>query len=91
MLSGVGPKEHLAEHRIPLVHDLPGVGQNLMDHIQVPTRFRVNDSLRWVMAPPSDRLTKLKLLKAVVQWNLFGTGPLSTNVSRLYFPCQIRS
>ena len=32
LLSGVGPKDHLAEFGIPLVHDLPGVGQNLRDH-----------------------------------------------------------
>ena len=32
MLSGVGPASHLAELGIPLVQDLPGVGQNLRDH-----------------------------------------------------------
>jgi choline dehydrogenase len=32
MLSGVGPREHLEEFGIPVVHDLPGVGQNLRDH-----------------------------------------------------------
>lgn len=33
MLSGVGPKDHLHEKAIPLVCDLPGVGENLQDHI----------------------------------------------------------
>ena len=32
MLSGVGPAAHLAEMGIGLVHDMPGVGQNLRDH-----------------------------------------------------------
>ena len=32
MLSGVGPAAHLAEFDIPVVKDLPGVGQNLRDH-----------------------------------------------------------
>jgi choline dehydrogenase len=33
LLSGVGPREHLKEVGVPLIHHLPGVGQNLQDHI----------------------------------------------------------
>ncbi len=33
-LSGVGPAQELARHGIPLVHDLPGVGENLQDHLE---------------------------------------------------------
>ena len=43
MLSGVGPAGHLAEIGIPLVHDLPGVGQNLRDHPIVAVILRVKD------------------------------------------------
>ncbi|MAQ12947.1 mycofactocin system GMC family oxidoreductase MftG [SAR202 cluster bacterium AD-802-F09_MRT_200m] len=43
MLSGVGPAGHLAEMGIPLVHDLPGVGQNLRDHPIVAVILRVKD------------------------------------------------
>lgn len=32
MLSGVGPAAHLAEHGVPVLADLPGVGANLHDH-----------------------------------------------------------
>ena len=32
MLSGIGPEEHLRSFGIEVVHDLPGVGQNLRDH-----------------------------------------------------------
>ena len=41
MLSGVGPAAHLAEHGIPLVLDKPGVGQNLHDHLQLRTIYKV--------------------------------------------------
>ena len=40
MLSGIGPAEQLRKHGIPVVVDLPGVGQNLQDHVQVPFVFR---------------------------------------------------
>lgn len=36
MLSGIGPAEHLRAHGIQPVNDLPGVGQNLIDHPEVP-------------------------------------------------------
>ena len=35
MLSGIGPKAELEKHNIKLEHELPGVGQNLQDHIDV--------------------------------------------------------
>jgi choline dehydrogenase len=33
-LSGVGPGEELRRHAIDIVHDLPGVGENLQDHLE---------------------------------------------------------
>lgn len=35
MLSGIGPKDHLNDMGIELKADVPGVGQNLMDHLEV--------------------------------------------------------
>jgi choline dehydrogenase len=43
MLSGVGPAAHLRSLGIPVVLDLPGVGQNLRDHPLVAVRVRVKD------------------------------------------------
>ncbi|KAF0807093.1 alcohol/choline dehydrogenase [Alcanivorax xiamenensis] len=34
-LSGVGPRQELEQHGIDVVHDLPGVGENLQDHPDV--------------------------------------------------------
>ena len=36
MLSGLGPADHLTRDRRPGLLDLPGVGQNLIDHPEVP-------------------------------------------------------
>ena len=33
-LSGIGPEAELREHGIAVVHDLPGVGENLQDHLE---------------------------------------------------------
>jgi choline dehydrogenase len=38
--SGIGPADELAEAGIPVVHDLPGVGRNLMDHTAISVTFR---------------------------------------------------
>ena len=43
-LSGFGPAELLRRHGIPVVNDLPGVGENLQDHLQIRTAFRIKDA-----------------------------------------------
>jgi choline dehydrogenase-like flavoprotein len=40
MLSGIGPADHLREHGIAAVHDLPGIGGNLQDHLDICTLQR---------------------------------------------------
>src|SRR5439155_15714526 len=40
-LSGVGPGELLRSHGVPVVHDLPGVGENLQDHLNSRVVYRV--------------------------------------------------
>ena len=40
-LSGIGPAPLLREHGIALVHELPGVGENLQDHLQIRAVFGV--------------------------------------------------
>ena len=43
-LSGIGAAERLQELGIPLVHELPGVGENLQDHLQIRSVYRVSNT-----------------------------------------------
>ena len=39
LLSGIGAAAAMRPHRIEVVHELPGVGENLQDHLDVPLQF----------------------------------------------------
>ena len=75
LLSGVGPAGDLLKLDIPVVHELPGVGQNLVDHIDYVHSYRVK----------SRKLIGLSLAgiwdmaKAVMGYWRHRTGPLTTN------------
>nr|WP_256752993.1 GMC family oxidoreductase N-terminal domain-containing protein [Mesorhizobium sp. Mes31] len=75
MLSGVGPAAHLKKHGIEVVHDLPGVGENLTDHYGV-------DIVAELKGPTSlDKYNKLHwMLWAGLQYTLFKSGPVTSNV-----------
>ncbi len=45
MLSGIGPREELEKHHIPVLHDLPGVGRNLQDRYEVGVVTELNEDL----------------------------------------------
>ena len=44
-LSGIGPAPLLREHGINVVHELPGVGENLQDHLQLRMVFKVRNAV----------------------------------------------
>jgi choline dehydrogenase len=44
LLSGIGPRDQLGRHAIPVVVDLPGVGANLHDHPLVPLAWPLMDA-----------------------------------------------
>jgi choline dehydrogenase len=43
-LSGIGPGALLREHGVAVRHDLPGVGENLQDHLQIRMAYRVSNT-----------------------------------------------
>lgn len=42
MLSGIGPRDQLVQHGIPVRNDLPGVGKNLQDRYEISVVYRMN-------------------------------------------------
>ena len=81
MLSGVGPSEHLKEHGIPVVHDLPGVGSHLVDHPVVDFCFKDKLGLSTKFLAPKTALDVARLTATIFQYRMFKRGPLATNVS----------
>ncbi len=57
LLSGVGPSHDLNEIGIPVVHELPGVGQNLRDHPQVQVLWRTIESFDQDITAPRLQFT----------------------------------
>jgi choline dehydrogenase-like flavoprotein len=74
-LSGIGPETHLQSLGIPLVCDLPGVGENYQDHLEVSTYGRTREPISMF---GNDK--GLTALKHGVQWKIFRTGLLTSNV-----------
>ena len=74
MHSGIGPAARLREQGIAVVHDLPGVGENLMDHPLA--------SLQVACTRPFTlhrHLNPLALARGAVLWLLAGRGVLASN------------
>jgi choline dehydrogenase len=78
-LSGVGDAARLAEHGIAVVHDLPGVGENLQDHLQLRPIYRV----RGVRTLNQDYRSWLRRAGMGVQYALTRRGPLTMAPSQL--------
>ena len=73
-LSGVGPAEHLRSLGIDVVADLPGVGQNLQDHLEVYIQYASKQPVS--MAP---QLAWWRRPWIGAQWLFLRSGPGATN------------
>jgi len=74
MLSGIGDRDHLAEHGVDLVWHAPDVGDNLTDHLVVPLGFDVPDDTLFAAEKPIELLNYL----------LRRRGMLTSNVGEAY-------
>jgi len=72
LLSGVGDADHLREHGVDVVHDLPGVGRNLQDHLFSFALFE---------ADTEDTLENATRLRNLAKYFLLKRGPLTSNVA----------
>ncbi len=73
LLSGIGPAADLERVGVKVVHDLPGVGRNLSDHLNVNVHSALRDPISY---NGLDR--PLRMLRPGLQWLLFRSGPAAS-------------
>ncbi|MEP1329298.1 choline dehydrogenase [Pseudophaeobacter sp.] len=73
-LSGVGRAEDIKPHGIDMVHELPGVGQNLQDHLDFTLAYKSRDRDNFGISLPGS----LSLLKHIGNWRKTGRGMIAT-------------
>jgi len=77
-LSGVGAGLLLQKMGIPVVRDLPGVGENLQDHLQLRLIYKVRKPIT-----TNDELASLRgRMKMGFRWLLFRRGPLGIGINQ---------
>ena len=72
-LSGIGAGAHLSGLGIPVVHDLPGVGENLQDHFCIRSTYRT----WWRLSLNDDLYPLYRRIGAAFVYALTRTGPLT--------------
>lgn len=74
MLSGIGPADEISGHGLPVHHELPGVGQNLQDHLDYVMSYHSKRQDVVGLTPKGLG----QLFKAGMQWRKDGTGHFAT-------------
>ncbi|MEO6387386.1 MAG: GMC family oxidoreductase N-terminal domain-containing protein, partial [Croceibacterium sp.] len=72
MLSGIGPADELRKMGIDPVHDLPGVGQNLADHVNLINEYELREDAGLTQHLRADRAAL-----AAARWYARGDGPFA--------------
>ena len=78
-LSGIGAASHLQKLGLPVVHDLPGVGENFRDHFAVRSIARIKD-----MQTINEKTRGFNLIREVAKYALFRKGALTLTPTLLY-------
>ncbi|MGH1330659.1 MAG: GMC family oxidoreductase [Paracoccaceae bacterium] len=73
-LSGVGRPDDIRQHGIEMVHELPGVGQNLQDHLDFILGYKTNDTDNFGIGLTGT----VNLIKNIFKWRKNGTGMIAT-------------
>lgn len=73
-LSGVGRPEDITRHGIKMVHELPGVGQNLQDHLDFILAWKSKDTDNFGIGAAGT----INLTKHLFAWRKNGSGMLAT-------------
>ena len=73
MLSGIGPGDELKRHGIPVVHEVPGVGRNLQDHVDCVLAYACTKPVTLYRELRADRV-----IRSVAEGMLFGRGVATT-------------
>lgn len=73
-LSGVGRREDIEPHGIPMVHELEGVGQNLQDHLDFILAYKSDDTDNFGFSGRG----MMGMLRHTLQWRRDGTGMVSS-------------
>lgn len=77
MLSGVGPRDHLEEMGIDTVVDVPGVGENLQDHVAIGgTSYLIQTPAHMGPTEASFILPKIMTMNTLYNFAFESTGPL---------------
>lgn len=78
LLSGIGPRAEIEKHGIELIHDLPGVGENLQDHLDIhitcleKTRYAISFRL----------VSLLRHIRGFFKYIFYHTGELTCNYAQ---------